>query len=200
MQAVSYMYLLVKKVHIWIHQVLVNADGPAQEQWIEYLGIIICQWLKFAESIKLGDNCIQNFQGMYIIRYTVRNLVLQWLATRAVKHDFRPYIPRYTSPNVNLKILNMVIPILMHFYSFVSNWSVASGIEQQVIQWNVTWLMTSNYFGEYNAGYTVANFLLYQTLCYKIKCIRMWRKDPIAGFILFCRSYVNVRIFLPRLF
>ena len=37
-----------------------------------------------------------------------------------------------------MKILNMVIPILMHFCSFVSNLSVASCIKLHVIQQNVT--------------------------------------------------------------
>ena len=37
-----------------------------------------------------------------------------------------------------MKVLNMVIPILMHVCSFVSNLSVASRIEPQVIQRNVT--------------------------------------------------------------
>ena len=36
-----------------------------------------------------------------------------------------------------MKILNMVIPILMHFCSFVSNWSLASRIKPHVIQRNV---------------------------------------------------------------
>ena len=50
----------------------------------------------------------------YIFGYMVRNIV----TSRAVKRDFLQYIRRYT-------LLNMVIPILMHFCSFVSNWSVA---------------------------------------------------------------------------
>ena len=54
---------------------------------------------------KLGDNCIQHFHlGRYIVGLTVGNLVLQWQA-------------------------NMVIPILMGFYSLDSNWSVASCIK-----------------------------------------------------------------------
>ena len=57
-----------------------------------------------------------------------------------------------------MKKLNMAIPILMRFYSLVSNWSVASRTETYVIQQNVTYLMTSNYFQQNIAGYTVANF------------------------------------------
>ena len=30
-----------------------------------------------------------------------------------------------------MKMLNMVIPILMHFYSFVSNWSVARRVPRK---------------------------------------------------------------------
>ena len=42
--------------------------------------------------------CIQNFYlGMYIVGYMVGNLVLRRWASRVVKHDFRPYIPGYTS-------------------------------------------------------------------------------------------------------
>ena len=40
------------------------------------------------------------------------------------------------------KSLDMVIPIQMHFCSFVSNWSVAIRIKQHVIQRNVTILMS----------------------------------------------------------
>ena len=55
-------------------------------------------------SNKLGDNCIQNFQlGRYIVGYTVRNLVLQRLASGAVKCDFRTYIRGYTSLNDNFE-------------------------------------------------------------------------------------------------
>ena len=52
----------------------------------------------------LGDHCIQNFNlGRYIVEYTVGNLVLWRRVSRAVKHDFRTYIPRYTSPNENFE-------------------------------------------------------------------------------------------------
>ena len=84
----------------------------------------------------LGANCIQNFHlGRYIAGYTVGNLVLWRRASGALKRDFRTYIRRYTSPN---EILNMIIPILMHFCSLSSNWSVASRIKPHVIQRNAT--------------------------------------------------------------
>ena len=52
----------------------------------------------------LGDNCIQNFHlGRYIVVYTVGNLVLRRRVSGAVKRDFRTYIRRYTSPNVNFE-------------------------------------------------------------------------------------------------
>ena len=61
----------------------------------------------------LGDNCIQNFHlGRYIVGYTVGNLVLRRRVSGAVKRDFRTYIRRYTP---QMKILNMVITILMHY-------------------------------------------------------------------------------------
>ena len=48
----------------------------------------------------LGDNCIQIFHlGRYIVGYTVGNFVLRRRVSGAVKHDFRPYIRRYTTPN-----------------------------------------------------------------------------------------------------
>ena len=52
-----------------------------------------------------------------------------------------------------MKIVNMVIPILMHICILVSNWSIASGIKSHVIQRNVTESMSSNYVPQYVAGY-----------------------------------------------
>ena len=50
--------------------------------------------------VELGDNCIQIFHlGRYIVGYTVGNFVLRRRVSGAVKHDFRPYIRRYTTPN-----------------------------------------------------------------------------------------------------
>ena len=46
-----------------------------------------------------------------------------------------------------MKLLNMVIPILLHFCSFISDWCVASCIMPHIIQRSQTF-----------AGYTVANF------------------------------------------
>ena len=82
--------------------------GPAYEQ-------VVLVSLR----INLGENCIQNFHlGRYIIGYTVENLVLRRHASGAVERDFRPYIRRFTSPN---EILNLIIPMLMYFCSFLSN-------------------------------------------------------------------------------
>ena len=79
----------------------------------------------------LGDNCIQIFHlGRYIVGYTVRNLVLRRRASRAVKRDSER-ISEDKPPQ--MKKLYMVIPILMHFFSFVSNRNVASRIMPQVI-------------------------------------------------------------------
>ena len=62
-----------------------------------------------------------------------------------------------------MKILHsiMVIPILSHFWSFVLNWSIASHIIPHVTQRNEAWLMTSNCFLQYIAGYSVAKFWRY---------------------------------------
>ena len=60
--------------------------------------------LNETQNICYGDNCIQTFDlGRYIVRYTVRNLVLRRRVSRAVKRDFRTYIRRYTSPNQNFE-------------------------------------------------------------------------------------------------
>ena len=65
---------------------------------------------------ELWDKCIQNFHlGRYIVGHTVGDLVLPRCRIGAVKLDFRPYI-RCIPPQI--KNLNMVIPILMHFCSF----------------------------------------------------------------------------------
>ena len=108
------------------------------------------------EYIYLGDNCIQNFHlGRYIVGYTVRILVLQRGASGAIN-----WISEHISDDIppQMKILNMVIPILMHCYSLVSNWCVASRTKAYIIQQILTRLMTSNYFRQYIAGFTVANF------------------------------------------
>ena len=48
----------------------------------------------------LGDNCIQNFHsGMYIVEYTVGNLVLRPRTSGAIKREFRTYVRQYSSPN-----------------------------------------------------------------------------------------------------
>ena len=52
----------------------------------------------------LGDNCIQICHlGRYIVGYTVGNFVLRRRVSGAVKHNFRTYIRRYTTPNDKLE-------------------------------------------------------------------------------------------------
>ena len=52
----------------------------------------------------LGDNCSQNSHlGMYILLYTVGNLVLRQHASGVIKHDFGMYIQRCTSPDENFE-------------------------------------------------------------------------------------------------
>ena len=66
----------------------------------------------------LGDNRIQNVHlGKYIVGYMVGSFVLRRRVSGAVKRNFRPYNRWYTSRNNN--ILDMVIPILMHFLTFI---------------------------------------------------------------------------------
>ena len=60
----------------------------------------------------LGDNCIQNFHlGRYIVGYTFGNHVL-WLRLRMDENVISERISKDLPPQ--MKILNMVIPILMH--------------------------------------------------------------------------------------
>ena len=99
-----------------------------------------CMW-------DLGDNCIQNFHlWRYFDWYTVGNLFLLRCMNRAVKHDFRTNLRWYTSQNENFKSVYPHSNALLHF---VSNLNLASGIKQNVIQRNVTNLITSNYFRKY---------------------------------------------------
>ena len=58
-----------------------------------------------------------------------------------------------------IKILNMVIPILVHFCSLNSNWIHVERYKPHVIQRNVTQLMMSNYFRQYITGYKLPQIL-----------------------------------------
>ena len=63
-----------------------------------------------------------------------------------------------------VKTLKMVIHIVMHFCSFVSNWSIAI----HIVTYHPTIcdiINVSNYFPQFIAGYIVAIFL-----CYSIRC------------------------------
>ena len=110
----------------------------------------------------LGDNCIQIFHlGRYIVGYTVGNFVLRRRASGAVKHDFRPYIRRYTSPNENFEYGYPHSNVLFNFNTwktlyFVQNVSFVSDVNHYVDQSSATLLLTSG-FRRYIAGYTVAN-------------------------------------------
>ena len=65
--------------------------------------------MEVEEGLELGDNCIQNFQlgrfhcGIYGPKFSFMAM------PELFKCDFLLYIPP------QMKILNMVIPILMHF-------------------------------------------------------------------------------------
>ena len=65
------------------------------------------------DQIQLGDNCIQNFHlGRCIVGYTVENLVLRQRVSGAVNVISERL---YDDIPPQMKILNMVIPILMHY-------------------------------------------------------------------------------------
>ena len=129
--------------------------------------------------IHLGDNCIQNFHlWRYIVGYTVGNIVLRRRVSGAVKHDFRPYIRRYTSPNENFEYGYPHSNVLFNIYTsktlyFVQNVSFVSDVNHYVDQSLATLLLTSG-FQRYIAGYcrkflTLSN----QTSRYIYKCIRI---------------------------
>ena len=111
---------------------------------------------------KLGDNCIQIFHlGRYIVRYTVGNFFLRRRVSGALKHYFRPYIPRYTSPNKKFEYGYPHSNALFNFYTsktlyFVHNVSFVSDVNHYVDQSLATLLLTLG-FRRYIAGYTVAN-------------------------------------------
>ena len=76
-----------------------------------------------------------------------------------------------------IKILNMVIPILMHFYSIVSNLSVASGIKPHKGVHHPIKCDIINDIKLFLTVYCRINCpkfvtLSNQTSCYKSKCIR----------------------------
>ena len=65
--------------------------------------MLTCHPLKYKMN-KKADNCIQNFHlGRFIVRYTVRNLVLWRRVSGAVISDFRTYIRPHTSSNENFE-------------------------------------------------------------------------------------------------
>ena len=73
-----------------------------------------------------------------------------------------------------MKIFNMVIPILMHFCSFASNWSVASRIKLHVIQRNEIIIDVKLFPTVFRRIYCRKFLRLSdQTSRYKTKCIRI---------------------------
>ena len=110
----------------------------------------------------LGDNCIQIFHlGRYIVGYTVGNFVLRRRVSGAVKHDFQPYIRRYTSPNEKIEYGYPHSNVIFNFYTsetlyFVQNVSFVSDVNHYIDQSLATLLLTSD-FRRYITGYTVAN-------------------------------------------
>ena len=87
-----------------------------------------------------------------------------------------------------MKVLNMVIPILMHFYNFLSNWSVASGIKPHKSVHNPTKCDVINDFKllpiVYHRIYCRKFLMLSNhTSCYKSMCIRIkyWFLHCLSG-------------------
>ena len=88
----------------------------------------------------------------------VGNFVLRRRVSGAVKHDFRPYIRRYISPNENFEYGYPHSNVLFTFYTsktlyFVQNVSFVSDVNRFVDQSLATLLLTSG-FRRYISGYT----------------------------------------------
>ena len=75
----------------------------------------------------------------------------------------------------------MVIPILMHFCSLSSNWSVASHIKCDII----------NDFKLFPTVYCKILTLSNQTLCYKLKCIRIIVNQLLYAYQIYFLSIVG---------
>ena len=110
-----------------------------------------CRLRYKAKILYLGDNCIQIFHlGSYIVGYGVGNFVLQRRVSGAVKHDFRPYIQRYTSPNENFEYGYPHSVVLFNYFTsktlyFVQNISFVSDVNHYVDQSLATLLLTSGF-------------------------------------------------------
>ena len=133
--------------------------------------------MKSLKSQKLGDNCIQNFHlGRYIVGYTVGNFVLRRRVSGAVKHDFQPYIRRYTSPHENFEYGYPHSNVLFNFYtsktlSFAPNVVFVRDVNHYVDQSLASLLLTSDFL-RYISGYKFLT-LSHQTSGYIHKCIRI---------------------------
>ena len=79
--------------------------------------------------------------------------------SRAIKHDFQPYILRYTSPNENFEYG------CPHSKALLQCTLKLKRCKPYVIKWNMTSLMTSYYILQYIAGYTVTHFWHYPIRC-----------------------------------
>ena len=144
---------------------------------------LTCFIYKYRSVTKLGDNCIQIFHlGRYIVGYTVGNFVLRRRVSGAVKHDFRPYIRRYTSPNENFEYgypHSMHSNVLFNFYTsktlyFVQNVSFISDINHYVDHSLATLLLTLGFRQVYRKIYCRKFLMLSnQTSRYIHRCIRM---------------------------
>ena len=111
----------------------------------------------------LGDNCIQIFHlGRYIVGYMVGNFVLRRRVSGAVKHDFRPYIRRYTTPNEKFEYCYPHSNVLFNYKHrknalFFAKRERHQRQKHDVNQSLATLLMTLG-FRRYIAEYTVARF------------------------------------------
>ena len=79
--------------------------------FVDFVSVLVL--LAFVPPFQLGDNCIQNF---HMVR---------------LSSDIRSEITDDIPPK--MKILNKVIPMLMHFCSVTSIWSITDGVNLHVI-------------------------------------------------------------------
>ena len=142
---------------------------------------------------QLGDNCIQIFHlGRYIVGYTVGNFVLRRRVSGAVKHDFRPYIRRYTTPNEKFEYCYPHSNVLFN-YKHRKNTLFFAKRERHQRRKTRRLPITSDV--AHDVGFPTVLTLSNQTSRYILKCIRMsvqlhYKKSILKRLL---RKY-NVRI------
>ena len=126
----------VRKPHCWFSHEAAHLKSLYTLPMVERpkTGFLVMHHSSYFSATHLGDNCIQIFHmGRYIVGYTVGNFVLRRRVSGAVKHDFRPYIRRYTTPNEKFEYCYPHSNVLFNYkhrkmLCFLRNVSVTSDV------------------------------------------------------------------------